>query len=75
MTYMTSNPPRARSRQARRRGLEFQLYFALIFALALPVATLRWMRDVVQYRTLDLRGPLARAWAEADRTTPLIFSA
>ena len=75
MTDMTSNPPRARSRQARRRGLEFQLYFALIFALALPVATLRWMRDVVQYRTLDLRAPLARAWAEADRTTPLIFSA
>ena len=64
MTDMTSNPPRARSRQARRRGLEFQLYFALIFALALPVATLRWMRDVVQYRTLDLRVPGPRRIAQ-----------
>lgn len=75
MTDMTSNPPRVRSSQARRRGLEFQLYFAMIFVLALPFATFRWMREVVQDHTLDLRGPLARAWAEADLTTPLIFSA
>ncbi|SEL82351.1 PufQ cytochrome subunit [Roseovarius azorensis] len=75
MTDLTSNPPRMRSPQARRRGLEFQVYFALIFALALPFATVRWMREAIRYRTLDLRGPLARAWAEADRTTPLIFSA
>lgn len=75
MTDMTSNPPRMRSQQARRRGLEFQVYFSLIFALALPFATVRWVRDVMRCRTLDLRGPLARAWAEADRTTPLIFSA
>ncbi|MDA9944972.1 cytochrome PufQ [Paracoccaceae bacterium] len=26
-------------------------------------------------QTLMLHGPLARAWAEADRITPLIFSA
>lgn len=75
MTDMTSNPPRARSAQARHRGLEFQVYFALIFVLALPVATVRWLREAIAQRTLDLRGPLARAWAEADRTTPLIFSA
>ena len=74
MTDMTSNPPRVRSRQARQRGLEFKVYFAMIFALALPFASARWVRDVIQHRTLDLRGPLARAWAEADRTTPLIFS-
>lgn len=75
MTDMTSNPPRIRSAQARRRGVEFKLYFTLIFILALPVATLRWIGEVIAQRTLDLRGPLARAWAEADRTTPLIFSA
>ncbi|WP_397544065.1 cytochrome PufQ [Roseovarius salis] len=75
MTDLTSNTPPPRDSGGRRRNAEFHLYFALIFLLALPFATVRWVRDVVRHRTLDLRGPLARAWAEADRTTPLIFSA
>lgn len=75
MTDLTSDPPRMRSPQARRRSVEFKVYFTLIFMLALPFATVRWLRDVARQGTLDLRGPLARAWAEADRTTPLIFSA
>jgi hypothetical protein len=75
MTDMTSQTPTPRASGGRRRNAEFHLYFALIFVLALPFATVRWGRDVVHYRTLDLRGPLARAWGEADRTTPLIFSA
>ena len=58
-----------------KRGLEFQLYFALIFILAIPVGTERWIANVVRKRSLNTRGPLARAWAEADRITPLIFSA
>ncbi|MEQ9257965.1 MAG: cytochrome PufQ [Roseovarius sp.] len=74
MTDMTSNTPHRRV-SGRRRNAEFHFYFALIFALALPFATVRWVRDVIRCRTLDLRGPLARAWAEADRITPVIFSA
>lgn len=74
MTDITSNPPR-RAGHRSRRNAEFQVYFALIFLLALPGATLRWLRDIRRQRTLYLLGPLARAWAEADRTTPLIFSA
>lgn len=74
MTDLTSNTPR-RGSGGRRRSAEFHFYFVLIFLLALPFATVRWARDVMKFRTLDLRGPLARAWAEADRTTPLIFSA
>jgi hypothetical protein len=74
MTDMTSTPPR-RAHNHQRRGAEFYLYFTLIFIFALPFATVRWVRDVIRMRTLDLRGPMARAWAEADRTTPLIFSA
>jgi len=50
------------------------VYFFCIFFVAIPFATLRWMRDVIRHRTLNLRGPLARAWLEADRVTPMIFS-
>jgi hypothetical protein len=57
-----------------RRGAEFYLYFTLIFVLALPFSTGSWVLDVITRRTLNLHGPLARAWAEADRITPLIFS-
>ena len=74
MTDITSTPP-CRTNCGRRRNAEFYFYFVLIFLLALPFATVRWVRDVIRLKTLDLRGPLARAWAEADRTTPLIFSA
>jgi hypothetical protein len=73
MTDMTSNPPE-RSRNGRRRSIEYQIYFTLIFIVALPFASLRWGRDVARYRSLNLRGPLARAWSEADRMTPFIFS-
>jgi len=73
MTDMTSNPP-DRGRSASRWSVEYRVYFTSIFILALPFASLRWGRDVARYRTLNLRGPLARAWAEADRMTPFIFS-
>lgn len=73
MTDFTSNPP-PRRLTGRPRTIEFAVYFALIFLLALPSSAFGWLRDVVTYRTLNLLGPLARAWAEADRITPLIFS-
>ncbi|MEM7752969.1 MAG: cytochrome PufQ [Pseudomonadota bacterium] len=73
MTDMTNAPTHRVVN--RKRGLEFQIYFSLIFILALPVGTERWIASVVRKRSLDTRGPLARAWADADRITPLIFSA
>lgn len=73
MTNYASIPSQRRS-AGRRRTAEFMLYFALIFLFAFPFACFGWGRDVVRFRTLNLPGPLARAWAEADRTTPLIFS-
>ncbi|MEO1537560.1 MAG: cytochrome PufQ [Pseudomonadota bacterium] len=73
MTDMTNTPaPRMVN---RKRGLEFHIYFTLIFILAIPVGTERWIANVVRKRSLNTRGPLARAWADADRVTPLIFSA
>ncbi|NBD29067.1 MAG: protein pufQ [Alphaproteobacteria bacterium] len=74
MTDISSQSlPRARS--GRPRNAEFHIYFTLIFICAVPFAGARWVRDVARYRSLNLRGPLARAWSEADRITPLIFSA
>ena len=73
MPELASNTP-PRRRHGRQRNAEFILYFTGIFLLALPSACISWMRDAIRLRTLNLFGPLARAWAEADRTTPLIFS-
>lgn len=72
MTDITNAPVQPRS---RKRGLEFHIYFTLIFLLAIPVGCERWIANVIRARSLDVKGPLARAWAEADRITPLIFSA
>ncbi len=74
MTDITNAPVEVRT-PGKKRGLEFNIYFSLIFILAIPVGTERWIANVVRKRSLDVRGPLARAWAEADRITPLIFSA
>ena len=73
MTDFASNPP-PRRRTVRRGNAEFQFYFAVIFILALPVSCLFWLRDILVHRTLNRHGPIGRAWAEADRITPLIFS-
>jgi hypothetical protein len=65
----------SRPRAGRRRSGEYILYFVVIFLLALPFAAVDWVRDVAARGTLNLAGPLARAWAEAERVVPLIFSA
>jgi hypothetical protein len=74
MADTTASETRHRS-HAKPRGVEFFVYFAILFVAAIPFATVAWMLDVIRKGTLNLHGPLARAWAEADRITPLIFSA
>ena len=59
----------------RGRGTEFNFYFALILMAAVPFGLASWVRDIARMRTLNIKGPLARAWCEADRITPLLFSA
>ena len=73
MTNVASN--NAKTRGQSRRSLEYTLYFSLILILAIPFAVVFWVLEVIRKQTLMLDGPLARAWAEADRVTPLIFSA
>ena len=64
----------SKTRGQNRRSFEYILYFSLIFVLAIPFATVFWVLDVIRKQTPMLQGPLARAWAEANRVTPLIFS-
>jgi hypothetical protein len=52
---------------------EFYLYFALIFMLAVPIAMLTWVKQLVVARRLPQHGPLARAWKDAGLITPEIF--
>lgn len=73
MTDLTSNVP-IRTAQERKCTAEYRVYFTLIFLLAIPFEMVRCVRDVIRYKTLNMPGPMARAWAEAERTTPMIFS-
>jgi PufQ cytochrome subunit len=58
---------------ARTPRAEFYAYFALIFAVAVPVALVLWVIAVITTRRLPVHGPLARAWREAGAITPAIF--
>jgi hypothetical protein len=52
---------------------EFYVYFALIFLVAIPFATVAWVYTLVRDRNLPVHGPMARAWREAGAITPAIF--
>ena len=52
---------------------EFFIYFALIFLIAIPLATAAWVIALIRDRHLPVHGPMARAWREAGAITPAIF--
>ena len=58
-----------------RRSFEFILYFSIIFLLAIPFSTVIWIAEVFRKKSIFVDGPIARSRAEADRITPVIFSA
>ena len=58
-----------------RRSFEFILYFSIIFVLAIPFSTVIWIAEVFRKKSMFVDGPIARSRAEADRITPVIFSA
>lgn len=54
---------------------EYRFYFAIIFVLALPFATVSWFRDLLSGAFSKLHhGIVGRALTEASVTTPKIFS-
>jgi hypothetical protein len=72
MSEYSVNIPKGSVQRAGR--IEYALYFALIFAVALPIAALVWVLRTVTGHP-DRRGPWARAQAEARAITPMIFRA
>ena len=58
-----------------RRSFEFILYISIIFVLAIPFSTVIWIAEVFRKKSVFVDGPIARSRAEADRITPVIFSA
>lgn len=62
-------------RTAAAPSVEYQVYFALIFAVALPGTVPGWARDAVLGREAAGKGPVARALCHAHTITPQIFRA
>jgi hypothetical protein len=75
MTDHTSNGPLP-AHYRRDLTIEYAVYFAVIFAAALPGAALGWLAGFARAdRSQPNRGVVARAWSQARTITPLIFSA
>ena len=73
---MTDVSQSARKYRAKpRRSFEVVLYFSIIFLLAIPFSIVSWVVEVFQKKSVFVDGPIARSRAEADRITPVIFSA
>jgi len=54
---------------------EYWAYFGLIFAATLPLACLTWSLTALRQMRLPEKGPIRRAWSQANIITPIIFSA
>lgn len=74
MADFSVNETRHRGHQAHGR-LEYRLYFAVIFLLALPFAAAAYAWAVVRHARAPEMGPIARARAEAHSIAPMIFRA
>lgn len=73
MTDVSQSPRKYRAKP--RRSFEFVLYFSIIFLLAIPFSIVSWVVEVFRKKSVFVDGPIARSRAEADRITPVIFSA
>jgi uncharacterized membrane protein YcjF (UPF0283 family) len=72
MTNITHSQQKLKKQSSK--SVEYILFFTLIFVCAIPFATVRWILNLYQTKSLAIKGPLALAWLEAHRTTPVIFS-
>jgi hypothetical protein len=68
-------PAASRETARRKNGVEFTVYFTIIFLATLPLATLTWAMQAIRTRSFTDKGPMARAWTQARIITPMIFSA
>ena len=63
-----------RLRKKTTESVEYILFFVLIFVFAIPFGMVGWITELFRKKSLLINGPLARAWLEAHRITPVIFS-
>ena len=77
MTDMTSNVATHNHAASKRKAYktEFMVYFVIIFLATLPLACLTWMLAALKSRSFTEKGPMARAWSQAQIITPMIFNA
>ncbi len=52
---------------------EYMFYFSLIFLAALPICAIHWIFSALKDGRLPRKGPVRRAWSEAQTITPQIF--
>lgn len=73
---MTAQLATAR-RRARRRNpsLEYRVYYAVLFLVALPVACVKWMIELPRDRLAGGRSPIGAAHALTATVLPYIFMA
>lgn len=73
MSDMTSNTPV--QTRAKPQKTEFMIYFAIIFAATLPLATITWAIAALRSGSMTDKGPIRRAYVQAGIITPMIFAA
>ncbi|MBB5514075.1 hypothetical protein FHS89_000073 [Rubricella aquisinus] len=70
--------PVAHARHRRGEGLEYRVYFTLIFAASLPIAAVRVLIPSARRRAFGVSRERRTIWGEAkvmaNIVTPLIFS-
>ena len=71
MADYTVNAPRPRAERAR--AWEYNLYFSVIFVLALATGLLTWSWRVLSTGRLPKLGPVGRALNDANVIAPIIF--
>ena len=62
-----------RARGDRISKAEHNVYFALIFVIALPFAAVAWVFSLIRHGQMPAKDPVCRAWCEARAITPMIF--
>ncbi|MEM7423035.1 MAG: cytochrome PufQ [Pseudomonadota bacterium] len=75
MTDFTSGG--GQPRISREPGVEYRLYFAIIFVISLPWAFVSWALGLVSPQDEEHAGKgfIGRAWLQASVITPQIFKA
>lgn len=74
MSDQTSNGGFEVSQKRSTPKGEFVVYFAIIFVATVPLACLTWALSILKNGNAGGRGPIKRAWSQANIITPMIFS-